>query len=169
MPLPSYPTVRFIGGLGCPPLQQLAAAGVGTITLVDGDTVDLSNIHRQILFGAGDIGKPKVEVAAARARELQPDIQINAVAERVRVDNVVELVGGVDLVLDGSDTFATKYLVADAWCCVIPVRSPYGIPVLMPMDSGSRVSNEASVYGIYFRNNPMPQARPIVRPLVYWG
>lgn len=119
----SHVLIIGAGGLGCPALQQLAAAGVGTITLVDDDTVDLSNIHRQILFGAGDIGKPKVEVAAARARELQPDIQINAVAARVQVDNVVELVGGVDLVLDGSDTFATKYLVADA-CEIL------GIPLL---------------------------------------
>lgn len=121
----SHVLIIGAGGLGCPALQQLAAAGVGTITLVDDDTVDLSNIHRQILFGAGDIGKPKVEVAAARARELQPDIQINAVAERVRVDNVVELVGGVDLVLDGSDTFATKYLVADA-CEILGIPLVWG-------------------------------------------
>ncbi|RUP80292.1 thiamine biosynthesis protein ThiF [Corynebacterium propinquum] len=121
----SHVLIIGAGGLGCPALQQLAAAGVGTITLVDDDTVDLSNIHRQILFGAGDIGKPKVDVAAARARELQPDIQINAVTARVRVDNVVELVGGVDLVLDGSDTFATKYLVADA-CEILGIPLVWG-------------------------------------------
>ena len=58
------------GGLGCPALQQLAAAGIGTITLIDSDTVDMSNLHRQVLFGTGDVGKPKADVAAARAREL---------------------------------------------------------------------------------------------------
>lgn len=121
----SHVLIVGAGGLGCPALQQLAAAGVGKITLLDDDTVDLSNIHRQILFGAGDIGKPKVEVAAARARELQPDIQVIALAERLRVDNVLQLFDGVDLVLDGSDTFATKYLVADA-CEILGIPLVWG-------------------------------------------
>lgn len=102
------------GGLGCPAMQSLASAGVGHITVIDDDTVDITNIHRQILFGASDVGRPKVEVVAERLRELQPDIAVTALQERLTVDNAVELVGGVDLVLDGSDSFATKYLVADA-------------------------------------------------------
>ena len=102
------------GGLGCPILQQLAAAGVGEITLIDDDTVDLTNIHRQILFGADDVGRPKVDVAAERARALQPDLTIYPVRDRLTTDNAVDYVGKCDLVLDGSDTFATKYLVADA-------------------------------------------------------
>ncbi|KAB1504006.1 ThiF family adenylyltransferase [Corynebacterium sp. 320] len=102
------------GGLGCPALQQLAAAGVGRITLIDDDVVDLTNIHRQILFGAEDVGKPKVAVAAERARQLQPGIQIETVQKRLTVDNAVQLCADADLVLDGSDNFATKYLVADA-------------------------------------------------------
>lgn len=113
------------GGLGCPALQQLSAAGVGTITLLDDDTVDLSNIHRQILFGVDDVGKHKVTVAADRARQLQPDLHIHARAERVRTDNVLELLDGVDLVIDGSDTFATKYLVADA-CEILGVPLVWG-------------------------------------------
>lgn len=121
----SHVLIVGAGGLGCPALQQLAAAGVGTITLLDDDTVDLSNIHRQILFGVDDVGKHKVTVAADRARQLQPDIRIHARAERVRVDNVLELVDGVDLVLDGSDTFATKYLVADA-CEILGVPLVWG-------------------------------------------
>lgn len=102
------------GGLGCPAMQSLASAGVGHITVIDDDTVDITNIHRQILFGASDVGRPKVEVVAQRLRELQPDITVTPLQKRLTVENAVELLGGVDLVLDGSDSFATKYLVADA-------------------------------------------------------
>ena len=102
------------GGLGCPALQQLAAAGIGRITLIDSDTVDISNLHRQVLFGAGDVGKPKAEVAAARARELAPELTITALQQPLESSNVLELCAAADLVLDGSDTFDTKYLVADA-------------------------------------------------------
>ena len=102
------------GGLGCPALQQLAAAGIGTITLIDSDTVDMSNLHRQVLFGTGDVGKPKADVAAARARELAPELSVTALHERLDASNVLELCAAADLVLDGSDTFDTKYLVADA-------------------------------------------------------
>ncbi len=102
------------GGLGCPAMQSLASAGVGHITVIDDDTVDITNIHRQILFGASDVGRVKVEVAAERLRELQPGIQVTALNERLTTDNAVSLVGSVDLVLDGSDSFQTKYLVADA-------------------------------------------------------
>lgn len=102
------------GGLGCPAMQSLAAVGVGCITVIDDDDVDLSNIHRQILFGADDVGRPKVEVAAERLRQLQPGISVETRAERLTTDNAAALVGAADLVLDGSDTFATKYLVADA-------------------------------------------------------
>lgn len=102
------------GGLGCPAMQSLASAGVGHITVIDDDTVDITNIHRQILFGASDVGRPKVEVAAERLRELQPDITVTGLEERLTVDNAVSLLSSVDLVLDGSDSFTTKYLVADA-------------------------------------------------------
>lgn len=102
------------GGLGCPAMQSLASAGVGTITVIDDDTVDLSNIHRQILFGASDVGRAKVTVAAERLHELQPGITVHALQERLTPANALDLIGRVDLVLDGSDSFTTKYLVADA-------------------------------------------------------
>ncbi|MDY3127798.1 MAG: ThiF family adenylyltransferase [Corynebacterium sp.] len=102
------------GGLGCPVIQQLAAAGVGAIEIWDDDTVDISNIHRQILFGADDVGKPKATLAAERARKLQPDCASVGVVERLTPANVIAAVQQVDLVIDGSDNFATKYLVADA-------------------------------------------------------
>lgn len=109
----SHVLVIGAGGLGCPGMQSMAAAGIGRITVIDDDTVDLSNIHRQILFGAADQGRPKVEVAAERLRQLQPEIQVTPLMQRLTADNAVELFSGVDVVVDGSDTFATKYLAAD--------------------------------------------------------
>ncbi|WP_156232743.1 ThiF family adenylyltransferase [Corynebacterium occultum] len=102
------------GGLGCPAMQSLAAVGIGHISVIDDDVVDLSNIHRQILFGAQDEGRPKVEVTEERLRQLQPDITVTPLQFRMTTANAVELFEGVDLVIDGSDTFATKYLSADA-------------------------------------------------------
>lgn len=102
------------GGLGCPAMQSLAAVGLGNIRLYDDDTVDLSNIHRQILFGVDDVGRRKVDAAADRLRQIQPGIGVEAVHARLTPDNILAALEGVDLVLDGSDTFATKYLVADA-------------------------------------------------------
>ena len=102
------------GGLGCPLMQALAAAGVGEISVIDDDTVDITNIHRQILFGASDVGRPKVEVTGERLRELQPGLIFHGIHGRLRADNAAELLEGVDVLIDGSDTFATKFLAADA-------------------------------------------------------
>jgi len=110
----SHVLVIGAGGLGCPIMQTLAATGVGHITVWDDDTVDLTNIHRQILFGAQDVGRRKVDVAAERLRALQPDIQVTAVNDRLTPDNFLEALEGIDLLIDGSDTFATKFLAADA-------------------------------------------------------
>lgn len=102
------------GGLGCPLMQALAAAGVGEISVIDDDTVDITNIHRQILFGASDVGRPKVEVTGERLRELQPGLIFHGIHGRLRADNAAELLEDVDVLIDGSDTFATKFLAADA-------------------------------------------------------
>ena len=102
------------GGLGCPVMQTLAATGVGHITVWDDDHVDVTNIHRQILFGAQDVGRRKVDVAAERLRALQPGIEVTTVFDRLTPDNFIEALDGIDLLIDGSDTFATKFLAADA-------------------------------------------------------
>ena len=102
------------GGLGCPVMQTLAATGVGHITVWDDDHVDITNIHRQILFGAQDVGRRKVDVAAERLRALQPGIEVNTVFDRLTPDNFIGALDGIDLLIDGSDTFATKFLAADA-------------------------------------------------------
>lgn len=98
------------GGLGCPALAYLAAAGVGRITLVDDDTVSLSNLQRQILFAPIDIGRPKVEAAAAALARLNPHVAVTPLAERLDAGNAAAILAGHDLALDGSDNFATRYL-----------------------------------------------------------
>lgn len=108
------------GGLGCPALLYLAAAGVGRIVLVDGDRVDVSNLQRQALYVSADAGTLKVDAAARRLRALNPLITIETHAERFTRDNALDLVRSVDVVLDGSDNFATRYLVNDA--CVLADR-----------------------------------------------
>ncbi|TVQ38782.1 MAG: molybdopterin-synthase adenylyltransferase MoeB [Geminicoccaceae bacterium] len=103
-----------VGGLGCPAALYLAAAGVGQLTLIDDDRVDLGNLHRQVLFRTGDIGRPKVEVAAAALRERDPRVRITPLAARLDETNARTIIAGHDLVLDGSDNFATRALVAAA-------------------------------------------------------
>ncbi|WP_034352793.1 HesA/MoeB/ThiF family protein [Deinococcus phoenicis] len=101
------------GGLGGPVIAQLAGAGTGRLVIADDDTVDLSNLHRQTLFGLADVGRPKAGVAAARAQALNPHVRVE-VAARLTADNAAELVGGVDLVVDATDNFGTRYNLADA-------------------------------------------------------
>lgn len=102
------------GGLGCPALQYLAGAGIGTIGIMDGDTVDESNLQRQILFSTSDIGTKKVLAAKARLEGLNPEIAINAYAENLTQENALKIISDYDLVIDGTDNFATRYLVNDA-------------------------------------------------------
>ena len=102
------------GGLGAPMLQYLAAAGVGTIGLVDFDTIEASNLHRQVLFGASDVGRSKVEVAKERLQEINPHITINRHETRLTSENALEIIRDYDVVADGTDNFPTRYLVNDA-------------------------------------------------------
>ncbi|MEX0841645.1 MAG: molybdopterin-synthase adenylyltransferase MoeB [Xanthobacteraceae bacterium] len=102
------------GGLGAPVLLYLAAAGVGTLGIVDDDTVSLSNLQRQVIHGTPDIGRPKVESAADIIRRLNPHVKIEAYGTRLVAANVLDIIRGYDIVADGSDNFATRYLVSDA-------------------------------------------------------
>lgn len=122
-----------VGGLGCPAAQQLAAAGVGTMVLADPDTVAISNLHRQVLFGAGDVGELKVDVAARRLQDMQPGLKLTLLPRRLEARDLEELLAppsdstsprpAFDAVLDCTDTFASKYLIADA--C-----EAFGIPLV---------------------------------------
>jgi len=105
------------GGLGSPLAVYLAAAGVGTIGLVDFDVVDDSNLHRQILFGTSDVGKPKLSVAVRRLKELNPNVEVVPFEERLTSENALEILRDFDVVADGTDNFPTRYLVNDA--CVL--------------------------------------------------
>jgi len=105
------------GGLGCPALQYLAAAGTGTLGIVDDDRVSLSNLQRQILYAEADIGTLKAVTAAARLSAMNPSIVCQPYAVRLTAANALDLIRAHDLVVDGSDNFATRYLVNDA--CVL--------------------------------------------------
>lgn len=103
-----------VGGLGSPVATYLAAAGVGTLGLVDFDRVDLTNLHRQPLHGTSDVGRPKLTSAAERLRDLNPHVRLELHETRLSADNALEIIAGYDVVADGTDNFATRYLVNDA-------------------------------------------------------
>jgi len=105
------------GGLGSPLVLYLAAAGVGTLGVVDFDAVDASNLHRQVLHGTGDVGKPKLQSAAARVADLNPNVKFVSFETRLSSENAFEILSGFDIVADGTDNFPTRYLVNDA--CVM--------------------------------------------------
>ena len=102
------------GGLGAPVLLYLAAAGIGTIGVIDDDTVDLSNLQRQVIHDTGTIGVAKVDSAASRISAVNPDVTVERYHTRLTADNAMDLIAGYDIVADGSDNFATRYLVNDA-------------------------------------------------------
>lgn len=102
------------GGLGAPVMLYLAAAGIGTIGVVDDDQVSLSNLQRQVIFTTDDIGHAKVERAASAVRRLNPHVKIETYRVRLTAENAMTLIGNYDIVADGSDNFSTRYLVSDA-------------------------------------------------------
>lgn len=112
------------GGLGSPVLLYLAAAGVGNIGIVDFDVVDDSNLHRQVLFGVDDIGKPKVEAAKRRLQSLNPHINIELYNTQLTSKNALDIIKNYDVVADGTDNFPTRYLVNDA-CLLLDKPNVY--------------------------------------------
>jgi len=102
------------GGLGSPALLYLAAAGVGRIGVIDDDSVDITNLQRQVLHGTADLGEPKVASAERRLADLNPEIEVESRELRLDVDNALSIIDGYDLVIDGSDNFSTRYLISDA-------------------------------------------------------
>jgi len=109
------------GGLGCPVGYYLAAAGVGTLGIIDNDTVELSNLQRQIAHNTQRLGVPKVDSAKATFEALNPDVRVIGIRERMTRDNIMDFMRDYDMVVDGSDNFPTRYLVNDA--CVL-LRKP---------------------------------------------
>lgn len=113
------------GGLGSPTALYLAAAGVGTLGIIDHDTVDISNLQRQILHGTSDVGQPKVVSAKATLNEINPDVEIVMYQQRLSSENVFQLFEDYDLVIDGCDNFPTRYLINDA-CVMIGKPNIHG-------------------------------------------
>jgi molybdopterin/thiamine biosynthesis adenylyltransferase len=105
------------GGLGAPAAMYLAAAGVGTIGIADCDSVELSNLQRQIIHTTGDIGKPKVQSAAETIKSLNPDVEVITYHEYVNSKNIASMIADYDFIIDGADNFPTKFLINDA--CVL--------------------------------------------------
>ncbi|GAA1480045.1 adenylyltransferase/sulfurtransferase MoeZ [Gordonia sinesedis] len=146
------------GGLGSPTLLYLAAAGVGTIGIVEFDVVDESNLQRQVIHGQSDIGRPKAESARDSIREINPYVTVNIHDDRLEPEGAIELFSGYDLIIDGTDNFATRYLVNDA---AVLAHKPY------VWGSIYRFEGQASVFwedapdgrGINYRDL-YPQAPP---------
>lgn len=113
------------GGLGAPMLQYLAAAGVGTIGIIDFDKVEASNLHRQVLFGASDVGRPKVEVARERLQEINPHVNIEIHNVRLTSENALRIIENYDVIADGTDNFPTRYLINDA-CVMLDKPNVHG-------------------------------------------
>src|SRR5687767_1400797 len=113
------------GGLGSPTSIYLAAAGVGRIGLVDFDRVDVTNLHRQILYGTSAVGRPKLEAARERLEDLNADVKIETHDAPLMSDNALEILANYDVVIDGTDNFATRYLVNDA-CVILGKPNVYG-------------------------------------------
>ena len=113
------------GGLGCPALQYLAAAGIGNIGIVDDDVVALSNLHRQVLYSVNDIGLPKAARAAAVLQKINPEINIIVYTERLTPHNTLSVMEGYDIIIDGTDNFSTRYMINDA-CVLLDKTLVYG-------------------------------------------
>ncbi|HET6760551.1 MAG TPA: molybdopterin-synthase adenylyltransferase MoeB [Gemmatimonadaceae bacterium] len=147
------------GGLGSPVALYLAAAGVGTLGLVDFDVVDLSNLQRQILHGSAGIGSPKIDSARDRLRDVNPNVHVEAYATRLTSGNALDIARGYDLIVDGTDNFATRYLVNDT-SVLLGIPNVYG--------SVYRFEGQASVFGApdgpcyrcLFREPPPPNLIP---------
>ena len=134
-----------VGGIGCAAANYLACSGVGRLELCDFDTVDATNLGRQILFGPDDVGKPKAELAARRLRAINPDIHITAIGARLERDELLAAVSQADVVLDGSDNFATRFAVSDA--CVAAGRT-------LVSGAAIRLEGQLAVFGPDYAHSP---------------
>ncbi len=159
------------GGLGSPVLLYLAAAGVGTLGVVDDDVVDLSNLQRQVIHSTASIGRPKVESAGDTLRAINPDVRLVAHHERIDAGNALALIAGYDLVADGSDNFPTRFLVNDA--CYF-ARKPLvsgrfsGSTARSPRSRPTRPGTTRATAAFSARRRRPARSRPAPKPAC-WG
>ena len=147
------------GGLGSPAALYLAAAGVGRIGIVDADTVDLSNLHRQVLHDTASVGSPKVESASRAVARLNPGVEVIPIGHRLTADNALDLMSGWDVVVDGSDNFPTRYLVNDA-CVLLGVPCVYGAVFRWEGQASVFAAPEGPCYRCLFRDPPPAELVP---------
>ena len=147
------------GGLGCPVGLYLAAAGVGTIGIIDCDTVEISNLQRQIAHYTADIGSPKVESAKAKMLAINPDVKVRTYQEYLRAENIRAIIREYDFVVDGTDNFPTKFLVNDA-CVMEGIPFSHGGILRFDGQTMTVLPGKSSCYRCSFRNPPPPDAVP---------
>jgi len=156
--------VAGAGGLGCPALQYLSAAGVGTIGIIDFDIVELSNLQRQTLYSVEDIGKPKARAAAEKLKAFNPDVLFHIHNIKLDSKNALEIISDYDMVLDGTDNFATRYLVNDA-CVLLNKPLVYGAVLRFEGQAGvfnlaDKNTNIKTNYRDLFPEPPDPATAP---------
>ena len=147
------------GGLGSPSSLYLAAAGVGQIGIVDADIVDLSNLQRQIIHATDDVGAPKVDSARRRLKELNPNVEVVTHNTRLSSTNALEIMGKYDVVVDGSDNFATRYLVSDA-CVLLDKPNVHGSVLRFDGQASVFSTHDAPCYRCLFPDPPAPGTVP---------
>jgi molybdopterin/thiamine biosynthesis adenylyltransferase/rhodanese-related sulfurtransferase/molybdopterin converting factor small subunit len=147
------------GGLGSPLSLYLAAAGVGTIGIVDFDAVDLTNLQRQIVHGTSTLGRPKLESAEARLTDLNPNVRIEKHETRLGAENALEILGEYDIIVDGTDNFPTRYLVNDA-CVLLGKPNVYGSIFRFEGQASVFYANEGPCYRCLYSEPPPPGLVP---------
>ena len=147
------------GGLGSPAALYLAAAGVGTVGLVDFDAVDVSNLQRQVLHGTRDVGRGKLDSARDRLRDLNPHVHVEGFPVRLTADNAREIADGFDVIIDGTDNFATRYLVNDL-CVLQGVPNVYGSIFRFDGQASVFATAEGPCYRCLYREPPPPDLVP---------
>src|SRR3989449_4616564 len=147
------------GGLGSPAALYLAAAGVGTLGLVDFDVVDKTNLQRQILHGTSAVGTPKLESARARIQDLNPNVQVEAFETRLTSENALDIIREFDVVADGTDNFPTRYLVNDA-CVLLGKPNVYGSIFRFEGQAAVFYAKEGPCYRCLYAEPPPPDLVP---------
>jgi len=147
------------GGLGSPAALYLAAAGVGTVGIIDSDVVEISNLQRQIAHFSKDINAAKVESAAEKMLAINPDIRVTTYKDYLCADNISGIIEGYDFVLDGTDNFPTKFLVNDA-CVFLGIPFSHGGILRFNGQTMTVIPGKTACYRCSFRNPPPPDAVP---------
>jgi len=147
------------GGLGSPLALYLAAAGVGTIGLVDFDVVDVTNLQRQIVHGTKDVGRPKLESARDRLKDMNPYVHVEGYETRLTSENALEIIRDYDIVIDGTDNFATRYLTNDA-CVILGKPNVYGSIYRFEGQSSVFATEDGPCYRCLFPEPPPPGLVP---------